>query len=659
MRKTYRLALLLCCLLTTLQTSWAQTNTTLFEETFDTNNGTGGREKGGKILYSGSIASNNPAYDNEGWVGTRNDNAVYGAYQCLKLGKGTGNNAVYGVCTTPDIEVISTSNTITLTYDAVGWGGDGTNTLTVTATGAELSGDTQVTLVNGKEDQSTQWTTYTVTVNPTETSIRLTFSCWRGFLDNVRVVETVSTVPAPQLTDNFLFWSNTTEPPTALTTLIPSQLTTVYYTTDGSEPTDQNGTAATLTENILLEGTTTVKAVAYVENIKSAVTERTYTVGQTVNGITAFKALAEGTEARLFLSDDPQTRITFANSEEAYLRTGSEVLCLDFNTTAAFNPAPATQQHVAGWIIGKRQTVNGRPTLVATANTNTSYLVLAPRKSEALITPNAIAASDINSHIGDWVSIDELKVVNTENTFGLTSAQPYEDAIVDVTGIVTATNTIAPTEAVTFVIDEAQAFASPATDLEHAKVRLKRTLSSSYWNTFCVPFDIAIMEGVREYSNMDGTVMHFQDATGIEAGKPYLVKPTADIVNPEYDDLTLKSTPAQTSGDGNYNFVATYSPKVLATDKTEQFIGTDGKLYYSDGSQPLKGMRAYFSMPANAPLAVFVDGELTGIDLTPALSQGEGAWYDLQGRKVVNGTLSNGKLPKGLYIVNGKKMVIH
>ena len=48
------------------------------------------------------------------------------------------------------------------------------------------------------------------------------------------------------------------------------------------------------------------------------------------------------------------------------------------------------------------------------------------------------------------------------------------------------------------------------------------------------------------------------------------------------------------------------------------------------------------------------DADATGIgSLTPALSQGERAWYTLDGRKVVNGTL-----PKGIYIYNGKKIII-
>ena len=47
--------------------------------------------------------------------------------------------------------------------------------------------------------------------------------------------------------------------------------------------------------------------------------------------------------------------------------------------------------------------------------------------------------------------------------------------------------------------------------------------------------------------------------------------------------------------------------------------------------------------------------ETTGISLnpSPSLPQGEGAVYDLQGRKIMN----NSQLKKGIYIFNGKKII--
>ena len=62
--------------------------------------------------------------------------------------------------------------------------------------------------------------------------------------------------------------------------------------------------------------------------------------------------------------------------------------------------------------------------------------------------------------------------------------------------------------------------------------------------------------------------------------------------------------------------------------------------------------------PNNARVIEFDESETTGIDLTTAPSQREGAVYDLQGRKIESGKLSNGQLPKGLYVMNGKLVII-
>ena len=149
--------------------------------------------------------------------------------------------------------------------------------------------------------------------------------------------------------------------------------------------------------------------------------------------------------------------------------------------------------------------------------------------------------------------------------------------------------------------------------------------------------------------------MHFAQTTSIEAGTPYLVKPTSDdITNPTYSNVTLKAQAAKSITYGDYKFVATYSPKNLATDKTELFLTTDGKLNYpqTNAQATLKGMRAYIQVPANAGATLFIDGEATGIaEVRGKMEDGRGDVYDLQGRKIQNPG-------KGLYIVNGKKVII-
>ena len=635
--------MLLCCLAIT-QGAWAD-NHLAFLETFNSTNGTGGRDN----QFTGSIATSSIIYDIEGCTSTK----CGGAKNCLKIGTSSDN----GIFTTPEIVLVGANKTATLTFNAAGWG-SGTNTLTVSANeGVSLSGDINITLTNSS------WEKYTINITlTTATSVQLTFTGKRGFIDDVRVEENVTAISAPTLPDEHLFWANTTEVATTNITLVPSDSTTVYYTTDGTNPSKANGSIATLTSNFKITGTTTVKAIAYYETVASNIVSRTYTVGETVNNIATFKGKNENDEVRLFIADNANTRVLHAADGKMYLRDNTGTLCVDFGTTATFNPIPQHNQHVAGWIVGKKQTVNGLPKLVATSNTNTNHLALAAPVTEAATAPKAIEKSDINSNVGDWVTVANVR----NDGAPITVSGIYTGALVDVSGIITASNSITPVDyadikPIVYVIDEDEAFVSPGTDITGATVRLKRTLKEGIWNTFCVPMDLAIsgdMAGkYRQCNSISGNVMTFGEASSIEAGKPYLVKPDAEIANKVFSNVTLSATPAATvqQGVSGLAFIGTYSPKELKTDKTEQFLTASGKLAYPSSSTnaTLKGMRAYFYVPEGTEARVSIDGEettaLTLVNSEKRIVNSE--VYDLQGRKVDNPT-------KGLYIANGQKVII-
>ena len=657
MKRLYLTSLLLWSLLLVHQAALADGVTHLaLDETFDVNSGTGGRDGS----FSGSVASSNIRYDLEGWIGNTSSDKVYGAKNCLKF----GTSSATGTCTTPEIILIGTGKTATLTFNAAGWA-SGTNTLTVTANkGVTLSGNTNITLTNGS------WTAYTVNITVTTAeSIQLTFSGKRGFLDDVKVEETVTAINAPSLPEEHLFWANTTEVATKHVTLIPADSTTVYYTTDGTEPSPSNGNIAMLTSNISITGTTTVKAKAYYKTVASSLVSRTYMVGETVENISGFISLGDENEARIYFSDDEnnQVRVLYydESSNQLFLRDNTGTLCLDLGTTAKFNPTPQYNQHIGGWIIGKRNSANGMPKLVATENTTTDYLVIANRVMEQQVKPQAIGNDELGWHLADWVTISEQRIGEDIEATDVFAKGAYDGALADLSGIVLSSGDsklIAPISqngipAVVYVIDDSKEFVSPTANIENATVRLKRTLSSSNWNTFAVPFDMATMEGtIREYDHADGASMVFKNASSIEAGKPYLVKPTADVTNPTYSNITLSATPAQSIEDGDYGFVAIYSPTDLATDKTEQFLKTDGKLYYptNDGTR-LRGLRAYFKTPAgqNARLLFIDDADLaTGISNMNRETVTDNSYYNLNGQRVATPR-------KGLYIVNGKKLIIH
>ena len=408
---------------------------------------------------------------------------------------------------------------------------------------------------------------------------------------------------------------------------------------------------------------------------------------QTVNNIAAFNALTDDTEAILNLGVANNARITYTNGDEAFMRDNTGAICLyQIPPTRPF----AYNQHLAGWIIGKKTTDNGLPMLIATPNddTNTDNLVIADRVSEAMVTPKSIAAEDYDDNLADWVKVSDLIVgtsdISAYNKFSLSDyyQTPHTGARIDLSGIAVPYNTtkqIAPIyqnsiRPLVYVIDEGTTFVSPASDIPNATVRLVRSLSKDYWNTFTIPFNLNIAEArIREYSGLSGTTMLFDAAENIEAGKPYLITPAEDIVNPTFTDVTLKATAAQTITNGSYSFVGIYSPYDLELDQTELFLGDEDLLYYPANAsvRGMKGLRAFYRVPAGASAKVDISEvdpieededsyeDVTLIDgipvATPHFSSGI---YDLYGRRVADSAAALSTLPKGIYVVGGKKLIV-
>lgn len=202
-------------------------------------------------------------------------------------------------------------------------------------------------------------------------------------------------------------------------------------------------------------------------------------------------------------------------------------------------------------------------------------------------------------------------------------------------------------------------------------VQLERTLSPEYWNTFCVPFTISadvIKEKFGEgtqvctFGSMEGTVMNFAHSTSIEAGKPYIVKPTKEVVNPSFTGVNIEATAAKQVGANGYFMQGIYSVKTdLTTDGTNLFLGDGNKFYKPLGTTTakMKGMRAYFIVPQGtnfAALRANIDGATTAIDeLTTVVEQPtDNRIYNLQGQFV--GTSFEGL--HGVYVQNGKKVLV-
>lgn len=202
-------------------------------------------------------------------------------------------------------------------------------------------------------------------------------------------------------------------------------------------------------------------------------------------------------------------------------------------------------------------------------------------------------------------------------------------------------------------------------------VQLKRNLSPEHWNSFCVPFAISadvIAEKfgagtlVYTFGSMNGNVMNFTHSTTIEAGEPYIVKPTKEVVNPSFTGVNIEATAAKKVGADGYFMQGIYSVKTdLTTDGTNLFLGEGNKFYKPSGTTTakMKGLRAFFIVPQGTNLAALranIDGATTAIDeLTTVVEQPtDNRIYNLQGQFV--GTSFEGL--HGVYVQNGKKVLV-
>lgn len=201
-------------------------------------------------------------------------------------------------------------------------------------------------------------------------------------------------------------------------------------------------------------------------------------------------------------------------------------------------------------------------------------------------------------------------------------------------------------------------------------VKLARTLTANVWNTICLPFDVTAEQiadvlksagNVKEYDREDATkqTIYFKDATTMVAGKPYLIKPTESAKELVFKGVKITAyEPNKKIGGDYYAVYGTFGKYTMKTDGTELFLKTDGKFYIPAASTAtMKGFRAYFyninGSTAGAALNLSF-GDATGINGVVADAEKNVKVYNVNGQYV--GT-SLEDLPKGLYIVGGKKVL--
>lgn len=248
------------------------------------------------------------------------------------------------------------------------------------------------------------------------------------------------------------------------------------------------------------------------------------------------------------------------------------------------------------------------------------------------------------------------------------------DATIDIDMFATLKQVIKVVLAPLYEATPAKALTIPADGL--GNVTFNRTFYKG-WNTFVAPFPVTKKQLGFEKVNALAAIstsagwLKFDDVADetLEANKPYLLYYSADKTSKEfyYGGEVLSTTgdvKATVTGQGGakVNMVGNYTPKFsvegnyLLTDHT----GED-EIAKAGARSTVDATKCYFTFENVAdPAALFVKfgGDVTGMGNVVAEETAPRAngVYNLQGVKLSNGSVEG--LPAGLYIVNGRKVLV-
>ena len=193
------------------------------------------------------------------------------------------------------------------------------------------------------------------------------------------------------------------------------------------------------------------------------------------------------------------------------------------------------------------------------------------------------------------------------------------------------------------------------------------------WNSICVPIQLRTYtinhltsifgDGFKAYtlSSYDNGTLTFAPiaASGyVQANTPLVVyAPNASGSQSNFvansASVTYSSNPSATAGDAT--FQGTYAPIAKGAMTGNYGLTPSGKIMKAGSGASLKGYRAYFtgiSAPSGVKMIVIdEEGGETDLGIVKMVDEKANDVYTLAGQKVQKGR-------KGIYIVNGKKVVI-
>ena len=181
----------------------------------------------------------------------------------------------------------------------------------------------------------------------------------------------------------------------------------------------------------------------------------------------------------------------------------------------------------------------------------------------------------------------------------------------------------------------------------------------NYVQSFVLPFGFTVPAGttVAELSSVNGDNLVFKPVATTEANKPYLLVTTdGEFIN-KLTNVQVKATTGAdlTTTVGAVSHIGSYTAQNVAN-----VYGYANGKFVKANTGSVKPFRTYVKVAGAqgaAPMAfgVNIEGTVTGINNATTAATAKEAIYNLQGVRV-SGDLKH--LTKGVYIVNGQKVVV-
>ena len=197
-------------------------------------------------------------------------------------------------------------------------------------------------------------------------------------------------------------------------------------------------------------------------------------------------------------------------------------------------------------------------------------------------------------------------------------------------------------------------------------MKITRTLRADYWATAVYPFAVSGVDKIAVLNDYNTTTQHikFVSTEASTANEPFLMRSTTNKSEISLSDVEVSAaatTPKVTIN--NLSLIGSYSEIEITSDGDKNYVLSDNTIYpVGEAKATIPVYRAYIqdanTYSLGRSLKFVVDEEVTAIEGISDKNYVNGTVYNLNGQVVRKNASTLDGLKKGVYIVNGQRVIV-